>query len=357
MPLKLESPIGAKDLLNFSALKHSSGSLSAIATHLTTAESPSADSLIFVSTADDLNRAVAAQASLIVAANKLSIPDPAPSGAAIFTAPSIPHAMVEVLSLIETKHRRVQTGISSTAKIHPTAHLGQHVQIGEYVVVGAHAQIGDNVTLGHHVVIEEHAKLGPKCFLHPQVVIGARCELGAHVEIHSHSVVGSDGFGYATYPDKTHKKIPQVGIVVLEDAVELGAHCAIDRATIFETRIGAGTKIDNLVHIAHNCKVGPNSRITAGFFMAGSSSIGANFLTGGMSAIADHVHITDNVILGGRSSVTNDIPTPGAYAGYPLEPLKSALKNIANIANLTQFRKELAEVRKHLGLDAKKDDK
>lgn len=349
MSLKFEVTLGAKDLLNFSSIKHTSGSLSSAATQLTTADTPQENGLVFVSSQSDFNHALAAKASIIVATNKLTIPHET-MGPAIFVAPSIPHAMVDILNLLDSKTQRVQNGISKTAVIHPTAHIGQHVQIGEYVVIGAHAVIGNNVTLGHHVVVETKAQIGNHSYLHPQVIIGARCLLGTHVEVHSHSVIGSDGFGYATYPDKTHKKIPQIGIVVLEDYVELGAHCAIDRATIAETRICSGTKIDNLVHIAHNCRVGANSRITAGFFMAGSSSIGANFLTGGMSAIADHVHITDNVILGGRSSVTKDITEPGAYAGYPLEPLKNAMKNIANISNLTQFRKELSEIKKHLGL-------
>jgi UDP-3-O-[3-hydroxymyristoyl] glucosamine N-acyltransferase len=353
MPLKLESPIIAKDLLNFSGLKHVSGSLSAKALLISTAESPMADSLIFVSTQGDLLAAIQANAGILIASAKLALSH-SETGPAVFSVPSIPHAMVEILSLAETRHRRIQKGIATSAAIHPTARVGTNVQIGEYVVIGAGATIGDNVTLSHHVVVEEGAKIGANSFLHPQVVIGAKCILGNFVEIQSHSVIGSDGFGYATMTDKTHKKIPQVGIVVLEDHVELGAHCAIDRATLDETRICSGTKIDNLVHIAHNCKVGPNSRITAGFFMAGSSSIGANFLTGGMSALADHVHVTDDVMLGGRSSVTKDITTPGAYAGYPLEPLKDSMKNTANLTHLTRFRRELAEVRKHLGLTDKK---
>jgi len=150
--------------------------------------------------------------------------------------------------------------------------------------------------------------------------------------------------------DQRQHKIPQLGIVVLEDFVEFGANCAVDRATLGETRIGEGTKFDNLCHVAHNCQIGRHSVYAAGFFVAGSSTIGDHFMVGGTTAVGDHLQISDNVTLGGRSVVTSDIPKAGAYAGYPLEPFAEARRTLVNLTYVTKMRKQLLQIQKHLGL-------
>jgi UDP-3-O-[3-hydroxymyristoyl] glucosamine N-acyltransferase len=349
MAHKLEKSLKAQDLVQIPGLEHVQGALSTEVYFVASADKPAAQSLVFVSQAEDLERALKHSAGIIVMALSLPLPQAKPQ-VVIFKCAQISQALADVLALVDTKHQRLEPGVASTARIHPTATVGKNVYIGEYVVVGAGAAIGNGTSLAHHVVIEKGARIGENCFLHPFVMIGADCILGSKVEIHSHSTIGSDGFGFVPQKNGAHQKIPQIGIVVLEDEVEIGANCTIDRATIDETRICRGTKFDNLVHIAHNCEVGPNSRIAAGFFLAGSSKIGANFLTGGSSVVADHITIVDNVTLGGRSAVTKDILSPGVYAGYPLEPLKDAMKSIANIAKITSLRKQVAEIRKHLGL-------
>ena len=260
--------------------------------------------------------------------------------------------MAAILPLFDGKMNRFnQTSkIHPTALVHETAHIGVGTALGPYVVVGEHAKIGDHCTIGAHAVIEKAAEIGAHTLLHPQVFIGAHCILGTHCEIHPHTTIGADGFSFAMTKEGTHKKIPQIGRVVIGNHVEMGANCAVDRAALTETRIGDGTKFDNFVHIAHNCVIGKNCVLAAGFKMAGSSSMGDNGMAGGGVDVADHVHIGDKVMLAGRTGVTNDIAGPGAFGGYPVEPLRDSLKTIANLAHLTRLRKDMARVLKHLGI-------
>lgn len=252
---------------------------------------------------------------------------------ALFTTPSLKAAMVLVLPLFD-KRRLIQDAlISPQAFVHPTA------------IVGTQTRIAAGAT------IHAHVKIGAHCHIHSNVVIEAFCEIGDHCEIHSGTVIGSDGFGYATHPvTNDHHKVPQIGNVVIQDHVEIGSNCAIDRATLHSTIIHKGTKIDNLVHIAHNCELGEQGLYAAGFMTAGSTKVGARFMCGGDVVLADHITLCDNVTLGGRSAVTKSITEPGAYTGHPLEPLKDGLRTIQNLTNLTKMRKELAEIRKKLEL-------
>ncbi|MFN7826169.1 MAG: UDP-3-O-(3-hydroxymyristoyl)glucosamine N-acyltransferase [Pseudobdellovibrionaceae bacterium] len=306
--------------------------------------------LAFVSAQSDLDRLVSLKAPLLIASSQLKLP-PESEHSCFFQSESISAAMATLLPLFDLKMNRVSAGIHPTAVIAGSARVAATAKIGPHCVIGEGAVIGEHSILGSHVVIENEAKVGQKTYLHPHVVIGASCEIGNDVEIHSHTTIGSDGYGYVSDPQGNHHKIPQIGKVVIEDRVEIGSSCAIDRATLHETRIGAGTKMDNLVHVGHNCKIGKNCLITAGFFIAGSSSIGDNCVTGGNVAIADHVNVTSKVQLGGRSTVTKDITEPGIYTGYPIEPLKDGLRTLASLPHLTGLRKQVAEIRKKLNLE------
>ncbi|MES3038708.1 MAG: UDP-3-O-(3-hydroxymyristoyl)glucosamine N-acyltransferase [Bdellovibrionota bacterium] len=235
--------------------------------------------------------------------------------------------------------------------VDPTAKLGKSVAVEPFAVIGRNCIIGNNCRIGSHCIIEEGTIIGDGTILHGHVFIGRNTKMGANCIIHANTTIGSDGFGFARQASGAMSKIPQLGIVVIEDDVEIGANCAIDRATMTETRIGRGTKIDNLCHIAHNCKVGENNVLAAGLFIAGSSQTGNFVTTGGGVMIADHVKITNQVMLAGKSGVTKDIETSGAYGGYPLQPLKESLKNIANIGNLTTMRKQLHRALKALNLE------
>ncbi len=312
----------------------------------------SPETLCFVSTPEHLQKALQGKASILVALNKMKLTaDSVPAEVALYSTPSISGAMALILPLFDQKSQRFPIGIHPTASIDPSAQIGKEVRIGPFAIVGANARLGDGVWVGGHCVIECNAQIGARSILHPHSFIGANCQVGRHCEIHPHSTIGSDGFGYVQGPDGRRNKVPQLGIVVLEDHVELGANCAIDRATLGETRIGEGTKFDNLCHVAHNCKIGKHNVFAGGFFVAGSSEIGDNCMVGGNSVVSDHIKIGDNVILGGLAGVTKDISEPGAYAGFPIEPMKDALRTLSSLPHLASMRKQLAQIRKHLGIN------
>lgn len=331
-------------------LTHTSGSLQAVATKVLPPELADKETLVFVSKMEQLETALKVQASIIVAHKSLSIPADVP--ATMFSTPNIQLAMAAILPLFDGKMNRFNQAqkIHPTACIHETAHLGENVYVGPYAVIGEHARVGSYATIGSHVVIEPYAQVGDHTLIHPQVFVGAYCEIGAHCELHPHVTIGADGFAYAPTREGTHKKIPQIGKVVLGDWVELGANVAVDRAALTETRIGKGTKIDNFGHIAHNVVIGENCVMAAAFKIAGSSKVGNNCMFGGDVVITDHVTICDRVMVGGRSGVSNDITTPGAYAGYPLEPLRDNMKTLVSMRHITRMKKELSRIAKHLGM-------
>jgi UDP-3-O-[3-hydroxymyristoyl] glucosamine N-acyltransferase len=237
--------------------------------------------------------------------------------------------------------------IHPTALIHPTAKISDNVYIGPYCVIAARANIKENVKLKSHVFIGEDVQIGNNSTLHSFVSIGDNCLIGTDCEFFSHVSIGSDGFGYIPTLDAP-QKIPQIGRVTIGDRVELGSHCSVDRATMGSTTISSDCKFDNFVHIGHNSQIGPNSVIAAGCFVAGSSKIGRNFMSGGGTLVADHVNITDYVQLGGRSGVTNDIPLKGAYGGYPIQPMKEYLKTTVLVGKLSEMYQKIQKLSKKL---------
>jgi UDP-3-O-[3-hydroxymyristoyl] glucosamine N-acyltransferase len=317
-------------------------------------------SLVFVSDPAQLECIAARQPAIIIVQAKLA---PRIDAAAIaagcwLSVRNIPMGMALVLRYFDQKCGRfAQWGERHpTAVVHETATIGAGVFLGPYCVIGAGATVGDACLVGSHVVIENGATIGAGSVLHPHVFVGANCQVGARCEIHPHTSIGGDGFGYAMDPDGRPRKISHLGNVQIGDEVEIGSNCAIDRATLSSTYIRAGAKLDNICHIAHNCDLGENGFYTAGFMMGGSTKIGRQFMTGGNSVVTAHVTIADNVCLSGRSSVTNDVPEPGHYAGYPLQPLKEAMKTAVSIGQLNQIRKNLNRVMKLLKLDDESAD-
>ncbi len=243
--------------------------------------------------------------------------------------------------------------------IHPTATIGKNNKISKSAKVDAHVVTGDNVTIGDNAwigsnsVIESNVTIGSNTRILPLVFVGSGCRIGNNCEIKPNSTIGSEGFGFATDEKGQHHRIPQRGIVVLEDKVFIGANCTIDRATFKETRIKEGTKIDNMVHVGHNCKIGKHGLFVSGIVFAGSTEIGDHNVYGGHASISGHLKITDHVHLGGRAAVLSDITKPGAYGGYPLLPLKEHFKSTASMGHLPRIRRQIKQIMKHLGL---KDD-
>ena len=330
------------------------GSLEAVALRCDTPCAGGPASLVFVSDSAQLLTARERGAAILIVqgdlAGQLATPDAA--FGCCFAVKNVSMGMALLLRFFDRKSERfMQWGERHpTAVVHPSATIGANVHLGPYCVIGANAVLGDGCCIGSHTVVENDVQLGANTLLHPHVFIGAGCELGHDCEVHPHTSIGSDGFGYAVGPGRRPQKLSHLGNVRVGDEVEIGSNCAIDRATLTSTHIRSGTKIDNLCHIAHNCDLGEDGFYTAGFMMAGSTTIGRRFMTGGNSVVSSHLTLADDVVLAGRSTVTADIPAPGHYGGYPLQPLKDAMRTLAALAQLAEIRKNLNRVLKHLQL-------
>lgn len=256
---------------------------------------------------------------------------------AVFSTSQIPWAMSEVLALFDPHPVRPKSFVHPTAIVSEKAILGKNVYIGPYSVIEEYVLLADDV------VIESH------------VYIAAFSEIGARTIIHPFTTIGKPGFGFHTTQKFEHQRIAQIGKVVIGEECEIGAHCAIDRAALSETRIGRGCKFDNFCHVAHNCEIGDNSIMTAGFIVAGSTKIGKNFMSAGGVHVNTHVTITDNVICSGRTGVASNIDQPGIYGGYPAIPMKENLRVMSSLIHLPKIRKQLAAIYKHIGLEQKDD--
>ena len=246
--------------------------------------------------------------------------------------------------------------------IHDSAVISQSASIGKNVVIGPGAVIADNVVIGDgsfigaQTVIENNTQFGTDCFIHPCVYIGHSCFIKNRVEIKPQSTIGSDGFGYAHDEKNNHYRIPHYGAVIIEDDVHIGANVNIDRGTFDPAIIGEGTKIDNHCHFGHNCKVGKNCLITAGFIMAGSSTIGDNCVFGGRSSVNGHISICSNCRFAAVSVITGHVTQPGDYGGFPIISYRDSLRAQASLEHLPQLRKNFNRLLEKLGitLDEKK---
>lgn len=232
------------------------------------------------------------------------------------------------------------SGIHPTAVLAPDVELGPEVWVGPLSVVEAGARIGTGSRLEAQVYVGAGVEIGAGCRLYPQVVLRDGVRLGARVTVHSGAVIGADGFGYAR-DGARYVKIPQLGGVVLEDDVEIGANTTIDRATLEETRIGRGTKIDNLVQIGHNVQVGSDTVIVAQVGVSGSSRIGSRVTLAGQVGIVDHVTIGDGAVVGGQAGVSKDIPPNAVVLGAPAIPHGEYKRQLAAMARLPLLRKTL----------------
>jgi UDP-3-O-[3-hydroxymyristoyl] glucosamine N-acyltransferase len=330
------------------------GDLDAVASNCRIPADALVDSLVFVTDVAQLDMARQRGAAILVVQRAI-VDQLAPGETAFrccFSVSSIPMGMAVLLKHFDRKRERfTQWGERhQTAVIHPTAIIGSDVFLGPYCVVGAGASVGDGCCIGSHVVIENGAQVGAGTILHPHVFVGAGCEIGRDCEVHPHSSIGSDGFGYAVGASRRPQKISHLGNVRIGDEVEIGSNCAIDRATLSSTYVRSGAKLDNVCHIAHNCDLGEDGFYTAGFMMAGSTKIGRRFMTGGNSVVSAHLSLADDVVLAGRSTVTSDVREPGHYGGYPLQPMKDAMRTLASLSQLSEIRKNLNRVLKHLQL-------
>ena len=242
-------------------------------------------------------------------------------------------AMAKVLELFAPPRPRPAAGVDARAWVDPTAVIGPDVSIGAFSVVGPGAHIGARSIIHPQVYIGQDVQIGQDCEIFPHVTIRERIHIGSRVVINAGSVLGSDGFGYR-WDGTRQAKIPQIGNVVVEDDVSIGSCVCIDRAKFSVTRIGRGTKIDNLVQIAHNVTIGPHSIIAGQAGLAGSASLGSRVSLGGQSALRDHVQIGDGAMVAACAAVANDIDAGQVVSGVPALPHRQNLREYAAMRRL-----------------------
>lgn len=244
-------------------------------------------------------------------------------------------------------------GVSPQAFVAKTAEVADSACILPFAVVDEHAKIGAGAVLYPHVYVGQYAEIGEASVLHASVTVRERCRVGRRCVLHANAVVGSDGFGFTT-ADGVHTKVPQVGNVVVEDDVEIGSHVGIDRATTGSTVIGHGTKIDNLVHIGHNCKIGAGNLIVAQTGISGSTTTGPNVTFGGQVGTVGHIHIGGNSVYAARSGIIGDMPEGVFGAGFPVQSHQEWLRMQAAMKRLPEMLKKIKELEKALEAREKK---
>ncbi len=246
-------------------------------------------------------------------------------------------AISQLLAIYDAKNKQ-KSGIASSAVIAPSASIGHNVSIGEYVVIEEDAIIEDNVIILANTFVGASANVGYNTKIYSGVQIYHDCKIGSSCIIHANTVIGSDGFGFAKQEDGSYSKIAQVGNVVIEDNVEIGAGCTIDRATMGSTYIKRGVKLDNLIHIAHNVIIGENTVIAAQVGIAGSTKIGANCMIGGQVGIVGHLEIADHTIFQAKSGMTKSVKEKGTkWYGYPAIEYNNYLRSFAIFKNLQKY--------------------
>jgi UDP-3-O-[3-hydroxymyristoyl] glucosamine N-acyltransferase len=256
-------------------------------------------------------------------------------------------AFTRVAERFNVAPARPPAGVHPAAVLAPDASIGKGVAVGACTVIESGASIGDNAVLYPQVYVGAGARIGPDCILYPQVTVRDRCVLGSRVILHSGTVIGSDGFGYVT-ENGVHRKIPQVGIVVVEDDVEIGANVTVDRARFDRTIIRRGAKIDNLVQIAHNVIVGEGSLIAAQAGIAGSTRLGKYVMLGGQAGVTGHVTVGDQAAITAQAGVSKDVAAGRVVSGEHAVEIKTHLRQLAALSRLPELIAEIKELRQEI---------
>ena len=244
---------------------------------------------------------------------------------------------------------------SRPAEVHPsavvstTAKVGADVFVGAFVCVGDNSNVGDGTHLRAGAKVGDNVSIGANCVLHPNVVIDDGCSIGDNVVLHSGVVIGADGFGYVKDEDGNYEKFPQIGTVVIENDVEIGANTCVDRGALGETRVGEGTKIDNLVQVGHNVRIGKRCVIAAQTGISGSVVIEDNCVIGGQVGFGDHVRVQSGAVIGSQAGVLpGKIVRPGVWWGTPIQPLDEYKRQNAHVKSLERLKAEIKELKAKL---------
>ena len=263
---------------------------------------------------------------------------------------SVPNPHYAVARVMEKLYYKEETdkGVHPSALVSKNVKLGRNIAIKPYVIIEDGAEIGDNTVIHPFTFIGKNARIGLSTVIYPNVVIREDVVIGNHVIIHAGAVIGSDGFGYTKKEDHTFYKIPQVGKVVIEDYVEIGANACIDRAMLFETRVKQGPKIDNLVQVAHNTSIGENCILAAQSGVAGSAKLSNGVILAGQVGVADHVTIGENAFILSQAGVSKDLEGNKVYAGSPAEEARQAWKNMAEVKRLSELSSKVKLLQQRL---------
>ncbi|HEY2941214.1 MAG TPA: UDP-3-O-(3-hydroxymyristoyl)glucosamine N-acyltransferase [Vicinamibacteria bacterium] len=239
-------------------------------------------------------------------------------------------------------------GVHPTAVVDPTAELGEGVHVGALAVIGSGVRVGARTVIHPHVVLYPDVQVGEDCLLHSGVQVRERCRLGDRVVVQNGAVIGADGFGFAKDDQGRYLKIPQIGAVVVEDDVEIGALTAVDRASLGQTRIGPGTKIDNLVQIGHSVTIGRDSVLAGQVGIAGSTKVGDRVTLAGQVGVVGHISIGDGAIVTAQTGVPGDVEAGAVISGSPAIENRAWLKSIAVFARLPELQKRVRELERRL---------
>ena len=306
--------------------------------------------LVFVDRKEFVEPALRGGPAAVITTGELAAAFATDAKLAVLTAPDVTLARALVTQRFFDRDLRPEgtPRVDPSAVIAETAEVAATARIGANVYVGPGAKVGEETVILANAVIEERAVVGDRTVIHPGVVVGFECRIGNEVIIGAGTVIGSEGFGFAQDKERRSHRIPQMGWVEIEDRVVIGSNCCLDRGTHAATRIGAGTIMDNLCHVAHNVETGEDCILTAMLCVAGSTRLGNRVITSGMTGILDHLTIADDVVLVQRAGVGNDVKQPGVYAGSPVMPLKEYMKNQAALRRISSMRDAIKQLEKRL---------
>lgn len=315
---------------------------------LRTLEAAGPDDLSFLNHARYRDQAVASRAGALLVGSSLAADDLRGADRPLLIVDDPPYALALLLSRLHPAEAP-EPGIHPTAVVAPGASVDPAAHVGPYAVIGAGSSVGPRAAVHAHAVIGRRCTVGEGAVLHPHAVLYDDTQVGAGAIVHSGVVLGADGFGYATHGGM-HHKVPQIGRVVLEEGVEVGANTTIDRATLGETRIGQGTKIDNLVQVGHNVRVGRHCILCGQAGIAGSTELGSYVVLAGQSGVSGHIKLGDGVQVAAKSAALASVEPRTQVAGIPAVELRKWRRQAVLIARLEQMSRRVRALEKRLGV-------
>lgn len=325
---------------------HIEGNENAVVNAFSKIEEGKPASISFLSNRKYTHYLYTTEATIVLVDNDLELEKPVPASTTLIRVNSAYESVAKLLQLYESTKKQ-KSGVSTLASIAASANYGESCYIGAFAYIGENVTIGNNCKIYPHAYIGDNVTIGDNCILYPHVTIYHECKLGNRITIHAGSVIGGDGFGFAPTANG-YAKIPQIGIVTIEDDVEIGANSCIDRSTMGSTYIRKGVKVDNLVQIAHNCDIGENTVMSAQVGIAGSTKVGQWCMFGGQVGLAGHLAVGDKVMLGAQSGVPNNLEGNQTLIGTPPMPQTQFFRSQAIFRRLPDMYRQMSAMQKKI---------